>query len=74
MDESAIPQSLMQAVRYFADLDVCVDFVAAMRWENGVTCPHCEGKEGLVPHQPPHLEVHEQGMPQAIQRQDRDCL
>jgi len=23
---------------------VCVDFVAAMRWPQGVTCPHCEGK------------------------------
>ena len=42
--ETSFPQSLLQATRYFADPDVCVDFVAAMRWPNGVTCPHCEGK------------------------------
>ena len=38
------PQSLLQATRYFSDIDVCVDFVAEMRWPNGVTCPHCEGQ------------------------------
>jgi transposase-like protein len=38
------PKSLMQAVRYFADPDVCVEFVAGMRWTDGVTCPHCGGK------------------------------
>jgi transposase-like protein len=38
------PKSLIQATRYFADPDVCVDFVASMRWPGGVTCPHCEGK------------------------------
>src|SRR5271168_4733765 len=43
-NESSYPQSLLQATRYFQDPDVCVDFVAAMRWPNGVTCPHCEGK------------------------------
>jgi len=32
------------AMRYFADPDVCVDFVAAMRWPRGVECPHCSGK------------------------------
>jgi transposase-like protein len=45
MDNAAnYPKSLLQATRYFADPDVCVDFVAAMRWPDGVTCPHCEGK------------------------------
>lgn len=39
------PKSLLQATRYFQDPDVCVDFVAAMRWPQGVTCPHCEGKK-----------------------------
>lgn len=38
------PKSLLQATRYFEDLNVCVDFVAAMRWPNGVACPHCESK------------------------------
>ena len=38
------PKSLLEASRYFADPDVCVDFVASMRWPNGVICPHCESK------------------------------
>ncbi|HEY1984941.1 MAG TPA: IS1595 family transposase [Terracidiphilus sp.] len=42
--ENTFPQSLIQATRYFADPDVCVDFVASMRWPDGVTCPHCDGK------------------------------
>ncbi|HEY3706022.1 MAG TPA: IS1595 family transposase [Terracidiphilus sp.] len=44
MDEQKqFPKSLMQAVRYFADADVCVEFVAGMRWPNGASCPHCSG-------------------------------
>lgn len=39
------PKSLMQAIRYFSNPDVCVDFVAAMRWPQGVECPHCDGKK-----------------------------
>ena len=39
-----LPTNLMTATRYFADPDVCVDFVAAMRWPQGVECPHCSGK------------------------------
>jgi transposase-like protein len=39
-----LPKSLLEMSRYFTDLDVCVDFVAAMRWPNGVQCPHCECK------------------------------
>jgi len=39
-----MPKSLVEATRYFADPDVCVEFVASMRWPDGVTCPHCEGK------------------------------
>ena len=45
MKQSAeFPKSLLQATRYFADPDACVDFVAFLRWPDGVTCPHCEGK------------------------------
>lgn len=43
-NENQYPQSLMQAIRYFSDLDVCVDFMAAMRWPDGIECPHCQGK------------------------------
>src|SRR5665213_949273 len=44
-NETSYPQSLLQATRYFANPDVCVEFVAAMRWPDGVTCPHCDGKK-----------------------------
>jgi transposase-like protein len=43
-NEKEFPKSLLQATRYFADPDVCVDFVASMRWPEGVTCPYCQGK------------------------------
>jgi transposase-like protein len=36
-----IPKNLLGAMRYFGDPDVCIDFVASMRWPNGVVCPHC---------------------------------
>jgi transposase-like protein len=38
---NSLPKNLVGAIRYFSDPDVCVDFVAAMRWPNGVVCPHC---------------------------------
>jgi transposase-like protein len=40
-----IPKHLLDATRYFADPNVCVEFVALMRWPDGVTCPHCDGKK-----------------------------
>jgi transposase-like protein len=43
-ENHGFPKSLLQATRYFADPDVCVDFVAAMRWPEGIVCPHCQGK------------------------------
>jgi transposase-like protein len=38
------PKHLMQAIRYFSDPDVCIDFVSAMRWPDGVICIHCANK------------------------------
>jgi transposase-like protein len=35
------PKNLLEAVRYFADLDVATDFVAKLRWPNGPVCPKC---------------------------------
>ncbi len=35
------PTSLIEAVRYFADLDVSTDFVAKLRWPDGPVCPRC---------------------------------
>ena len=39
------PQSLLEAIRYFSDLDVCTDFVAKLRWPNGPVCPRCGSAE-----------------------------
>ena len=41
MSEKQKPQSLIQAIRYFSDLDVATDFVAKLRWPNGPVCPRC---------------------------------
>jgi transposase-like protein len=36
------PETLLDAVRYFADPDVCLSFMVAIRWPDGVvTCPQC---------------------------------
>jgi transposase-like protein len=39
-----IPKNLLDVTRYFADPDVCIEFAAAMRWPEGVACPHCGEK------------------------------
>lgn len=39
------PTSLIEAIRYFSDLDVCTDFVAKLRWPNGPVCPRCGSVE-----------------------------
>jgi transposase-like protein len=44
-DVLKVPPTLVEAVRYFADPDICVRFVAAVRWPNGPECPACQGKE-----------------------------
>ncbi len=38
---TAEPQTLMEAIRQFADPDVALDFMVEMRWPNGVACPTC---------------------------------
>jgi transposase-like protein len=35
------PTSLLEAIRYFSDIDVCTEYVAARRWPNGPVCPRC---------------------------------
>jgi transposase-like protein len=40
-----LPQTLLEATRYFSDPDVCVEFVAGLRWTDGPVCPKCEGTE-----------------------------
>jgi transposase-like protein len=38
-------KTLSDAIRYFADEQVCIDTVAAMRWPNGPQCPACLSPE-----------------------------
>lgn len=40
-----LPTTLVQAVRYFADPKVCLQFMANLRWADGVECPHCGSKD-----------------------------
>lgn len=40
-----LPTSLVEAIRYFSELDVCTEFVARLRWPDGPVCPRCEGRE-----------------------------
>jgi transposase-like protein len=40
-----LPETLVEAVRYFSDLDVCTEFVAKLRWPEGPVCPECQGRE-----------------------------
>jgi len=45
MATDRLPTTLMEAIRYFSDEDVCVQFVASLRWADGPICPRCEGTE-----------------------------
>jgi transposase-like protein len=35
------PKTLQEAIKYFADEQVCIDTVASLRWPNGAVCPKC---------------------------------
>src|SRR6266852_5418028 len=41
MSNAAVPATLQDAIRYFADLDRCTEILAASRWPDGVRCPTC---------------------------------
>lgn len=45
MSEKKLPTNLVEATRYFADQEVCVQFVASLRWPEGPVCPACEGQD-----------------------------
>lgn len=43
-EDNNLPQTLMQAIKYFSDDLTCVRFVALRRWVDGVAvCPKCKG-------------------------------
>src|SRR5437763_17221313 len=43
--ETRLPETLLEAVKFFADQDVSLAFVAKLRWPNGVTCPRCDAAD-----------------------------
>jgi transposase-like protein len=45
LDSMKKPATLLAAIRYFADPDNCLNYVAAYRWPNGVECPTCGRKD-----------------------------
>lgn len=45
MSTNRPPETLLEAIRYFSDLDVCTEFVAKLRWPNGPVCPRCGSVE-----------------------------
>jgi transposase-like protein len=40
------PKTLQEAIKHFADEQVCIDTLAALRWPDGVQCPACLTKNG----------------------------
>lgn len=41
MSKPKAPETLIEAVTYFADADVALAFMVSLRWPDGVTCPRC---------------------------------
>ena len=41
----ALHKTLTEAIRYFTDETVCIEFVAKLRWAEGATCPRCKGRK-----------------------------
>jgi transposase-like protein len=46
MEKDNIPNTLQEAVKYFSNDLTCINFVAQLRWSDGIAvCPHCQGEE-----------------------------
>lgn len=44
--KGGLPKTLQDAIVFFSDDDVCINFVASLRWSDSVpVCPNCQGKE-----------------------------
>lgn len=35
------PTTLVEAIRYFSKSEVCIEYIASVRWPNGAVCPTC---------------------------------
>lgn len=43
--ENDFPETLHDAVKYFAKGNKAINFMARLRWPNGIACPHCGSKD-----------------------------
>jgi transposase-like protein len=43
--EAGIPRTFIDAIHFFKDQKACVEFMAAIRWPDGVKCPTCENEK-----------------------------
>src|ERR1700677_4894776 len=41
MTENNIPETALEAIRHFEDLQNCHNFLVSLRWPSGVKCPRC---------------------------------
>jgi transposase-like protein len=39
-----VPATLLGAIRYFSDPDICLAFLTELRWPHGVRCPRCDSE------------------------------
>jgi len=42
--DTEFPQTLVEAIRYFADKQVAFDFMVKLRWPDKVKCPRCQSE------------------------------
>jgi transposase-like protein len=45
MGTKMLPRSLQDAIVYFSDQDIAIEFLRDVRWHSGVECPTCGSKE-----------------------------
>src|SRR5207247_8500163 len=47
MTKFKTPESLSEAITYFADKDTALQFLQFLRWPSGVTCAHCDARDPM---------------------------
>jgi len=48
MTNETLPKTLQGAIQYFADEELCIQFVAKLRWPKGIaTCPNCGSQDSM---------------------------
>jgi transposase-like protein len=43
-EAAGIPRTLSEALRYYANPDIATMAFSAVRWPNGIECPHCHSQ------------------------------